>query len=192
MSEPKSLEFVFGNSLVKVGPFTYGFENIAIKQWNEGAALTIGKFCSIAPNITIFLGGNHRTDWITTFPFGHIFTEQLGGHSIEGHPITNGEVFIGNDVWIGYGATIMSGITIGDGAVISANATVVRDVKPYEIVGGNPAKLIKKRFTEEVILLLIELSWWNLTASDIKELAPTLSTSPTQDLLSKLIYKYRK
>ena len=153
MSEHIYSEFILGNSLVKIGAFTYGFENISIKQWNEGAALTIGKFCSIGPNITIFLGGNHRTDWITTFPFGHIFTEQLGGHSIEGHPITNGEVLIGNDVWIGYGATIMSGIKIGDGAVISANATVVKDVKPYEIVGGNPAKLIKKRFTDEVIQL---------------------------------------
>lgn len=192
MSEPMASEFFVGKSFVKIDEFTYGFENLSIKQWNEGASLTIGKFCSIAPNITIFLGGNHRVDWVTTFPFGHIFTEQLGGNNIEGHPITNGNVIIGNDVWIGYGATIMSGINIGDGAVISANATVVKDVKPYEIVGGNPAKSIKKRFTDEVIQLLLELSWWNLSTSDIQELAPTLSTNPTSDLLAILVKRYRK
>lgn len=192
MSESIPLQFTFGKSPVNIGAFTYGFENISIKQWNEGAALTIGKFCSIAPNITIFLGGNHRIDWFTTFPFGHIFTDQLDGQNIKGHPVTNGDVFIGNDVWIGYGATIMSGIRIGDGAVISANATVVKDVQPYEIVGGNPAKSIRKRFTEDVIQLLIKLSWWNLAVADIKELAPVLSTTPTPDLLAMLIKKHRK
>jgi len=117
---------VIGKSPVSVGRFTYGHENIAVMQWGEGCPLDIGAFCSIADNVQIFLGGNHRTDWITTFPFGHIFQKDLGGENIQGHPATNGGVSIGNDVWIGRGATIMSGISIGNGAVIAANSTVVK------------------------------------------------------------------
>jgi hypothetical protein len=81
---------VIGKSPVSVGRFTYGHENIAVMQWGEGCPLDIGAFCSIADNVQIFLGGNHRTDWITTFPFGHIFQKDLGGENIQGHPATNG------------------------------------------------------------------------------------------------------
>ena len=113
---------VIGKSNISVGRFTYGFENLTIRQWNEGAALKIGAFCSLADKITIFLGGNHRTDWISTFPFGHIYQAELGGSRISGHPSTKGDVVVGNDVWIGSGVTIMSGLHIGDGSVLSANA----------------------------------------------------------------------
>lgn len=133
---------------------------ITLRQWGEGAQLKIGNFCSIASNITVLLGGNHRTDWVTTYPFGHCknFPDVA---PVKGHPKTNGNVVIGNDVWIGSGATIMSGVTIGDGAVIAANSHVVKDVAPYSIVGGNPAKHIKFRFTEEQIKSLLQIQWWN-------------------------------
>lgn len=179
-----------GKSKISVGRFTYGFKNVSIMQWNEGASLSIGAFCSLAKNLTIFLGGNHRTDWITTFPFGHVFKDELGGEDILGHPSTNGDVIIGNDVWIGTGVTIMSGINIGDGAVLAANSCVVQDIPPYSIAGGNPAQLIKQRFDNETIELLLSLKWWELPVSDIKKIAKNLCSKPDNDLLLKLISNY--
>ena len=179
-----------GKSAITVGRYTYGFELLSVRQWGEGASLQIGAFCSLA-NATILLGGNHRTDWITTFPFGHIFADELGGQDIVGHPATRGDVIIGNDVWIGHNATIMSGITIGTGAVIATNAVVVKDVQPYEIVGGNPAKCIKTRFDADIIERLLTLRWWDLPVEDIRQVASTLSQAPTTQLLDALIARYR-
>lgn len=187
MSHSVNREGMVGNSHISIGRFTYGFENLSVRQWNEGASLQIGSFCSISSNVTIFLGGNHRTDWITTFPFGHIFEDELGGKNIEGHPATKGDVLIGNDVWIASGVTILSGVTVGDGAVLSANATVIKDVKPYEIVGGNPAKSLKMRFDDELVNLLLTLKWWDFPLDKIKLITNQLSSQPTKNDLIKLI-----
>ncbi len=143
----------------KIGDFTYGYPNVVFD--NEVANLYIGKFCSIADNVTIFLGGNHRMDWITTYPFSVLdvyFSEASG---IKGHPSTKGDVVIGNDVWIGRGVTIMSGVMIGDGAVIATGSVVSKNIGDYEVWGGNPAKLLKKRFSDYEIKRLKELQWWN-------------------------------
>jgi len=180
-----------GKSLITVGRFTYDMENISVVEYGEGASLKIGSFCSIASSVTIFLGGNHRLDWITTFPFGHVFQEELGGEDIKGHPATNGDVIIGNDVWIGRGATIMSGVTIGDGAVIAANAHVVKNVMAYEIVGGNPAKVIRNRFSNEIKALLLKLAWWDLPLDVIKTISKDLSVAPDIDGLKKLLAVHR-
>ena len=187
MSHSVNREGMVGNSHISIGRFTYGFENLSVRQWNEGASLQIGSFCSISSNVTIFLGGHHRTDWITTFPFGHIFEDELGGKNIEGHPATKGDVLIGNDVWIASGVTILSGVTVGDGAVLSANATVIKDVKPYEIVGGNPAKSLKMRFDDELVNLLLTLKWWDFPLDKIKLITNQLSSQPTKNDLIKLI-----
>ena len=180
-----------GNSQTTLGRFSYGFENITIRQWGEGAAIKVGAFCSIADSVTVFLGGNHRTDWITTFPFGHIFQDDLGGNGIKGHPTTNGDVIIGNDVWVGSRVTVMSGVCVGDGAVLAANSTVIKDVEPYSIVGGNPAKLIKKRFSNDIIDLLLALEWWSLPLEDIKSMETILCSTPKIEVLQKLVEKYR-
>jgi acetyltransferase-like isoleucine patch superfamily enzyme len=182
---------MLGESKISEGRFTYGFEGISIRQWNEGAALNIGSFCSIASDITIFLGGNHRTDWITTFPFGYVYQDELGGEKKQGLPSTKGDVNIGNDVWIGHGVTILSGISVGDGAVLSANATVVKNVGPYEIVGGNPAKVLKQRFDIETINLLLKLNWWDLPLDIIKDIETKLCSTPDHDFIKKLIDQYR-
>ena len=181
---------ILGNSHISIGRFTYGFNNVFVRQWNEGASLTIGSFCSISSNITIYLGGNHRIDWITTFPFGHIFQDELGGQNIIGHPATKGNVVIGNDVWIGAGVTIMSGITIGDGAVLSTNANVTKDVKPYEIVGGNPAKFIKNRFDDEITYLLLKLKWWNLPIEEIIKIESVLCSKPDTFIITYMLNKF--
>ena len=178
-------------NLTKIGKYTYGFQGITVRRFNSTEVLKIGSFCSIAENITIFLGGNHRTDWITTYPFGHIFKKRLGGQEIIGHPATNGGVTIGNDVWTGSGVTIMSGISIGDGAVISANAHVIKNVSPYAIVGGNPAKHIKFRFDEPTRMALLSLRWWDLDDETIKRIAPRLCTEPTEELIQSLLAEFR-
>ena len=175
-----------GNSNIEIGRYTYGYENMAIRQWGEGASLQIGSFCSIANGLTVFLGGNHRVDWITTFPFGHIFQEELGGAEIVGHPQSNGDIVIGNDVWIGSNVAIMSGLKIGDGAVIAANSTVVKDVAAYEIWGGNPAKKLKTRVSEEVINSLQQLKWWEWEVEGMKNLAQSLSQIPDAESIDRL------
>jgi acetyltransferase-like isoleucine patch superfamily enzyme len=170
---------------VAVGRFTYGIEDIKIKQWGEGAKLRIGSFCSLGSEITFFLGGNHRSDWISTYPFGHIFQEQLSGKPNMGHPSSNGDITLGHDVWVGHGVTFMSGVEIGSGAVIAANSHVTRSVGPYEVFGGNPAKKIKDRFDPETVDLLLELQWWTLPVEQINTLIPSLTSCPSKEDLKK-------
>jgi acetyltransferase-like isoleucine patch superfamily enzyme len=161
---------------------TYGLENIKVRSWGEGAQLHIGSFCSIADNVTIFLGGNHRTDWVTTYPFGHIGPWDYHG---KGHPATKGDVIIGNDVWLGSGCTIMSGV-IGDGAIVSARAVVTKDIPAYSIAAGNPARIVKKRFTDEQIDALLAKPWWELDDNRIQELIPLLCSDNVDELICAL------
>jgi acetyltransferase-like isoleucine patch superfamily enzyme len=148
---------------MSIGKYTYGFHNITILWSNKNACLKIGNFCSIATNIVIYLGGNHRTDLLTTYPFGHIhqniFTN-YDGYGLSNEETTKGDVIIGNDVWIGSNVTIMSGITIGDGSIIAANSHVTKNIEPYSIVGGNPARLIRYKFEKEQIEKLLKIKWW--------------------------------
>lgn len=152
-----------------VGRGTYG--EPYVYQWGEAATLRVGSFCSIADDVTIFLGGDHRVDWITTYPFSRF---RKSAKQIEGHPRTKGDVKIGNDVWIGTGASILSGVTIGDGAVIGAHAVVAKNVSPYTIVVGNPATPVRKRFTDDEIATLERIAWWCWPDSLIDEAMPFL------------------
>jgi len=175
-----------GQSQISVGRFTYGYEHADVYQWGEGANLEIGSFCSIAGGLQVFLGGNHRADWGTTFPFGQVFRKALGEFDIPNNSQTNGDVVIGNDVWIGSKVTIMSGVTIGDGAVIAANATVAKDVGAYEIFGGNPARHLKHRFSEDICARLLGLRWWDQPLEVIREIAPLLSGVPDEARLDRI------
>lgn len=174
--------------VIRTGRHSYGVENIHIWSWGEGANLYIGGFCSIASNQSVFLGGNHRTDWATTYPFGHILNEIFpsGIVSGQGHPSTKGHVIIDNDIWIGEGCTIMSGVHIGSGSVIAAKSVVTKDVSPYTIVGGNPAKLIKRRFDSFIIEKLLEISWWDQSDEVINKIVPLLQQAPTIQLISEI------
>ncbi len=168
-----------------IGEFTYGKPNVLFE--NVEANLHIGKFTSIANNVTIFLGGNHKTDWISTYPFNCIPDKEFSEFNyLEGHPSTKGDVAIGNDVWIGTNATILSGVNIGDGAVIGTNSVVSKDIGPYEIWVGNPAKFIRKRFTDEQINELLKLKWWNWTLEEIKKNIPQLLSSDIDQFINKL------
>ena len=161
-----------GNT-VNVGDFTYAWGPL-IKSWGEGAKLYVGNYCSIAGNVQIFLGGDHRTDWITTYPFAELMPNQFP--DIKGSPKSKGDVIIGNDVWIGNDAKIMSGVHIGDGAVIAGSAVVTHDVDPYAIVGGVPARLIRYRVPEDRIMDLLRLSWWHWPIEKVAEAIPILQS----------------
>ena len=152
-----------------IGEWTYGLPKVF--DWGEGATLKIGRFCSISDDVTIMLGGEHRVDWVTTYPFNKVFSKAAG---FTGHPRSRGDVIIGNDVWIAQGSLILSGVTIGDGAVIGADSVVTKNVPPYAIVAGNPAHLIRYRFDEATIAALQRIAWWNWPLTQIEEAWPLL------------------
>jgi acetyltransferase-like isoleucine patch superfamily enzyme len=154
---------IFGDRY-PIGDHTYGKPKVI--SWGEGSSLKIGKYCSIGRNVSIFLGSEHRIDWVSTYPFPFLWKE---ARSIPGHPSTKGGVVIGNDVWIGFGVTILSGVTVGDGAAIGACSVVSRDVPPYAIIGGNPAQVIRYRFDEETIQKLLQIKWWNWSDEKVGE-----------------------
>jgi acetyltransferase-like isoleucine patch superfamily enzyme len=159
-----------------IGDFTYG--KPIILHWGEPATLKMGKYCSIADNVKIFLGGNHRTDWISTYPFNALPDLFPEAKDITGHPATKGDVIIGNDVWIGHSVMILSGVTIADGAVIGAGAVISKNVGPYEIWAGNPAVFIKKRFSDDVINKLLKEQWWNKPEKQIRKSVNKLCSKP--------------
>jgi acetyltransferase-like isoleucine patch superfamily enzyme len=165
------------------GEHTYGRPEIL--QFGEEAQLSVGRFCSIAPGVKIFLGGNHRKDWVTTYPFPALVEAWPEAAGIPGHPATRGDVVIGNDVWIGYGATILSGVRIGDGAIIGTQAVVARDVEPYAIVAGNPALPVGKRFDEETVRKLLAIRWWEWPEEKIRKNMELLCSGRLGDFLNE-------
>lgn len=133
--------------------------------------LTIGKFCSIACGAKfIFTSANHTMHSLSTYTFPLFFEEwDLDKANVTDAWDNKGNITVGNDVWIGYEAVILSGVTIGDGAIIGTRAVVTKDIPPYAIVGGVPAKLIRKRFSDEVIAELLKIQWWNWSENRIRE-----------------------
>ncbi|GLB52483.1 Vat family streptogramin A O-acetyltransferase [Neptunitalea chrysea] len=189
------LKNIVTNPNIIVGNYTYydDFDDVYNFEKNVkyhfdfiGDKLIIGKFCQIASGAKFIMnGGNHLTESFSAFPFaifGNGWQKAMDGKT---YP-TKGNTIIGNDVWIGHNATIMPGVTIGDGAIIATNATVTKDVAPYTIVGGNPAKEVKKRFSNEVIELLLQVEWWNWDVAKITKNLHTL-TSANFDELKKIV-----
>ena len=162
----------YSPSLAQFGDFTYGTPQVL--SWGEGSRLIVGKFCSISENVTIMLGGEHNTDWVTTYPFNALLKSFS---KIEGHPKTKGDVIIGNDVWIGDGAKICSGVHIGDGCAIGGNALITKSMPPYSICGGNPATVIKYRFNESIVKKLLEIKWWDWSSYHIFQAVPLLQSN---------------
>ncbi|MCE9620637.1 MAG: CatB-related O-acetyltransferase [Planctomycetes bacterium] len=160
-----------------VGRGTYGEPTV---QFHNAANLRIGSFCSIADNVNIFLGGNHRIDWITAYPF-NVF--RASARHIKGQPQTKGDVTIGNDVWIGDGVTILSGVTIGNGAAIGAKAVIAKDVPPYALVAGNPARILRYRFPEHQIAELQRIAWWNWSDAKQEMAMPILLSGDVEKLI---------
>lgn len=150
----------------------------------NGDKLKVGKFCSIACGAKfLFTSANHTMHSISTYPFPIFFEEWgLDVTNITSAWDNKGDIVIGNDVWIGYEAIVLSGVTIGDGAIIGTRAVVTKDVPPYTIVGGIPAKPIRKRFSDEVVSKLLELQWWNWPENRIKENIDVIQSGRIKDL----------
>lgn len=165
-----------------IGEFSYGRPKVRFPESRR--KLTIGRYCSFADKVEILLGGNHRTDWATTFPFSAFPELWPSAPRTEDYHSTRGDVVIGHDVWLGSGAMIMSGVNVGHGAVVAAHAIVTKDVPPYAIVGGNPAKIIRYRFDEATIAALLEARWWDLPREKIATLIPLLQSDRIKELVA--------
>jgi virginiamycin A acetyltransferase len=164
-----------------IGEHTHGRPNV--KDAGRGATLTIGKFCSIGDNVSILLGDSDRMEWVTNYPFGAIadrYKERYYNYLNS----TSGDISIGNDVWIGSQVTILSGVKIGDGALIKAGSIIERDVEPYAVVGGNPAQLIKYRFSQESIAKLLKIQWWNWDADKIQTNMNLMLSANIEDFIA--------
>lgn len=181
-----------------VGDYTYYDDALAPTEFEKnnvlfnypefGDKLIIGKFCSIASGTKFIMGSaNHRLGSVTTYPFnvfGGSWQENTPDHMSQ-LPF-KGDIVIGNDVWIGRESIIMPGIKIGDGAIIAAYSVVTKDVEPYSVVGGNPARFIKKRFNDELIELLLEFKWWDLPPEKLVTVLPLLCDFDLEKVTKKI------
>jgi virginiamycin A acetyltransferase len=179
------------NPNIVVGDFTYfadtDFESHVTHHYDFiGDKLIIGKFCQIAAGVEFVMNGaNHQMNATTTYPFYIFGTWEQNAPAQRDLPL-KGDTVVGNDVWIGQNATILPGVHIGDGAIIGANSVVGSDVEPYTIVAGNPAKLIRKRFDEELTELLLQFKWWDKSIDEINELLPILTCSDLEKIKAEI------
>lgn len=162
-------EYTMYNDFVH-DPRQFEKNNVLYQYPINGDSLRIGKFCSIACGAKfLFASANHTQASVSTYPFPIFFEEwDLDIGDVMSAWDHKGDIVIGNDVWIGYEAVVMAGVTIGDGAIIGARAVVTKDVPPYTIVGGVPARKIRRRFSDNVIARLLELKWWDWPAEQIQ------------------------
>ena len=166
-----------------IGRWTHG--QLKVERGLTGN-LTIGKFCSIGKGTIILLGGEHRTDWITTYAFsGKLDRYRPDSTKVRDLIRSKGDVVIGNDVWIGEDCYIMSGVTVGNGAVIGARSVVRRDIPSYSIVAGNPARVAGYRFDKNTIAKLEAIAWWDWPLEKIIEAIPLLLSDAIEDFISR-------
>jgi acetyltransferase-like isoleucine patch superfamily enzyme len=152
---------------VEIGHRTYySPEDVRFLTWVPGEKIIIGKYCSIAAGVTICAGGGHRTDTVSTYPFDNFF---LGRENPTRTYKTTRDTVIGNDVWIGHGAHIGGGVRVGHGAVIASWAVVFSDVPDYAVVAGNPAQLVRYRFSRPVVRRLLRIAWWDWPEDTVRE-----------------------
>ncbi len=162
-----------------MGIGSYGLPKV--HDWNEGTTLKIGAFCSIATNVDIFLGGHHHLEWLTTYPFPTMLAERA---PIPQYGFSRGDVVIGNDVWLCSNSAVLSGVSIGHGAVVAAGAVVTRDVEPYSVVAGNPARHIKWRFDEPMRMALLRIAWWDWSIDEITAQSKLLCSGDIEGLMA--------
>jgi len=179
------------NPNIIVGDFTYiadsEFENHVTNyyHWSRDK-LIIGKFCQIAAGVEFVMNdANHQMNAVTTFPFYTLEGWAMNAPDPSEMPF-KGDTVIGNDVWIGQNAVILPGVHVGDGAIIGANSVVGSDVAPYTIVIGNPSKVLRKRFDDELIELLLKFKWWDKCVEEINSLIPILTCSDLEKVREEI------
>jgi acetyltransferase-like isoleucine patch superfamily enzyme len=179
-------------NMIPRGKHTYGPEPQIMGVQEIARGSKIGRYCSIADNLQFIVKGTHMINWVTTYPFQEIWGIDVPLYEINGikgragDPIVDGlnsPITIGNDVWIASNVKIKQGVTIGDGAVLATECFVTKDVPPYAVVGGNPAKVIKYRFTEEQIKELLQIKWWNWNDEEVKQAVPLLASSNIDEFI---------
>lgn len=179
------------NPNIIVGDFTYiadsEFDRHVTHHYNwNGDKLIIGKFCQIAAGVEFVMNGaNHQMNAVSTFPFYTLEGWDMKPPAISDLPL-KGDTIVGNDVWIGQNAVILPGVHIGDGAIIGANSIVGSDVAPYTVVVGNPARIIRKRFDDELIQLMLDYKWWDKSIDEINQLIPLLTSSDLKRVKAEL------
>ena len=179
------------NKNIIVGEFSYyagqDFERQVTHHYDFiGDRLIIGKFCQIGLGVEFMMNGaNHAMDGVSTFPFYIFKGFSQDAPSLDKLPI-KGDTVVGNDVWIGQNSLILPGAKIGDGVIIGASSIVGGEIPPYSIVAGNPARLIRKRFDDEMINLLLELKWWDKSVGEIENLSEILSSDDLQSVKEKI------
>ncbi|MGI8773569.1 MAG: CatB-related O-acetyltransferase [Actinomycetota bacterium] len=144
------------------------------------SGVRIGSFCAIADDVLFIVGREHHSDWITTYPIRNYLMRR---EDRSDGPFDKGDINVGSDVWIGYRATILSGVSIGNGAVVAAGSVVTKDVSPYTIVGGNPARQIRRRFSEQQIEALERIAWWDWPDEKIFEHSDVLCSPDVDDFI---------
>jgi acetyltransferase-like isoleucine patch superfamily enzyme len=165
-------------NLIEMGDHSYGSIHIEGHTYHK---VYVGRYTSIAAGVVALMTGHH-TNWVSTYPF-HAWPEF--GHKRDGRGIPYGDIRIGNDVWIGFNVILLGGVMIGDGAIVCASAFVNKDVAPYEMVGGVPAKHIRFRFTAEQIEALLRIKWWDWPDEKIKENAMLLVSPNIDEFIRK-------
>lgn len=181
------------NPNIIVGDYTYYDDEQDVRNFQNNVfyhfdflkdKLIIGKFCQIASGVKFLMNGMfHSLKGVSTFPFAIFSKECQQSYPKDFHYPFKGDTVIGNDVWIGYNVTFMPGVHVGDGAIIGTNAFVTKDVEPYSVVGGNPAKLIRKRFSDNEIDQLLHIAWWNWPIEKILKNIPALVSGDVCELL---------
>lgn len=180
---PPSIEVLMRSGLVTVGKHTYPNPPPVAYYKGDTAKVEIGSFTSIAAGAEILAGGEHHSDWVTTFPLR--IRLDLPGKLTDGQPGSKGNVKIGSDVWLGRHSRIMSGVSVGDGAIVAAGAIVTKDVPPFAVVGGIPAKVLRYRFSDAEISALLKIRWWDWHDDLIRERADDLSSPDITDFIQK-------
>jgi chloramphenicol O-acetyltransferase type B len=165
----------------EIGFASYGLPKV--HDYHEGTVVKIGAYCSIASNVQIFLGGQHRSNWVSNYPFPFFFEMQAEYREQYIRGGSRGDVIIGSDVWLCANCSILSGVTIGHGAVVASGAVISRDVPPYAVMAGNPAKLIKWRFDEATRASLLEAKWWGWPEDEIRQILDKICSDNPDDFL---------
>lgn len=168
---------------LSIGAYSYGAPTLRLYR-GDSATVRIGRYTAIAPDGVVFYpGGAHRTDWVTSYGLRAVF--DLPGAYEDGTPTSRGDIVVGSDCWIASDVVVTSGVTVGDGAVLATRAVVTKDVRPYAVVAGNPAREVRRRFRDDQIEALLRIAWWDWPVERVLEHVDLLCSADVDGLIER-------